>query len=386
MIRIPVVLTGLLLAAAAVVPPARADVAAEPLGVIERLPETYPDHWMLVHDISFFHMSEGEIIVVDPLAATQPEQYKGMLTASFMGAYQRSGSRGEQYVIETFTSRGTRGGERTDVVTIYDHATLKMLAEVIIPPKRMSGMPKPIGTGLSADERFLMVYNFTPAQSVSIVDLERREFVAEVPTPGCGMVVPTGQHSFMSLCSNGTLRSSRLDGAGRLIDSQQSERLFDPDVDPLFEAAGIVDGIAYFPTFQGRVLPVDLRSDTPVPGDYWWLTTPAERSWRPAGIRPIIVDAEGTGYVLMQPDGKEGSHKDGGSEVWAFDLESGQRTSRLVLRNWGITLGTSGSGDRRLLAVTNPDMKVDIYRLPAGDFVHTLSIEAQTPLVVHGAH
>ncbi len=368
----------------------RADEIAEPMGVIQQLPATYPDHWMMVHDISFFHMSEGEILVVDPLATTQPSQYKGMLTASFMAAYQRSRIRGEHYVVETFTARGTRGGERTDVVTIYDNTGLKVQGEIVIPAKRLNGMPKPIATGLSADERLLMVYNFTPAQSVSIVDLVERTFVAEVPTPGCGFVVPTGERSFFSICSNGSLRTTHLDRHGKPVSSEQTDKVFDADVDPIFEAHGLSGGVVYFPTFQGRVLPVNVASESPVPGESWWLTEPTERSWRPAGVRPVIADADGVGYFLMQPDGAEGTHKKGGSEVWVFDLKKHQRTARLVLKNWGLTLGASGGesgrGENRLLAITNDQMKVDIYRLPAGEFVQTLGIEAEMPLVVHGAN
>jgi len=363
-----------------------ADDVAEPMGVIQQLPAIYPDHWMMIHDISFFHMSEGEVLVVDPLATTQPTQYKGMMTASFIGAYQRGRIRGEHYVVETFTSRGTRGGERTDVVTIYDNAGLKVKGEVIIPAKRMTGMPKPIAIGMSPDERLLMVYNFTPAQSVSIVDLESRSFIAEVPTPGCGFVIPTGQRSFFSICANGSLRTTHLDQAGKPASSEQTDKLFDVDVDPVFEAFGLSDGVAHFPTFQGRVLPINLTGESPVSGEPWWLTETSERAWRPAGVRPVITDANGVGYFLMQPDGAEGTHKNGGSEVWVFDMKSHERKTRLVLKNWGLTLGTSGRGENRLLAVTNDQMKVDIYRLPGGEFVHTLGIEAATPLVVHGAH
>lgn len=362
-----------------------ADELAEPMGVIQQLPATYPDHWMMVHDIAFFHMSEGEVLVVDPLATTQPTQYKGMMTASFIAAYQRSRVRGEHYVVETFTSRGTRGGERTDVVTIYDNAGLKVQGEIIIPSKRMTGMPKPIATGMSADERLLMVYNFTPAQSVSIVDLVTRTFIAEVPTPGCGFVVPAGQRSFFSICSNGSLRTTHLDQTGKPASSEQSDKLFDADVDPVFEAFALSDGVAYFPTFQGRVLPVNVAGESPVPGESWWLTDASERSWRPAGVRPVITDTNGAGYFLMQPDGAEGTHKNGGSEVWVFDLKNHKRTARIVLKHWGLSLGASGRGENQLLAVTNAEMKVDIYRLPAGEFVQTLAIEAQTPLVVHGA-
>ena len=37
----------------------------EPTGVIESLPEQYPESWFLVHDAGFFHMSDGKMYVID---------------------------------------------------------------------------------------------------------------------------------------------------------------------------------------------------------------------------------------------------------------------------------------------------------------------------------
>ncbi|NOX52738.1 MAG: hypothetical protein GXP16_19710, partial [Gammaproteobacteria bacterium] len=170
---------------------AAAEFEPEAIGGVLSLPTPYPDHWAMFHDVSFMHMSEGEILVIDPLADTLGDQYKGMMTASLIASYQRSQSRNEHYVIETFYSRGSRGGERTDVVTIYDAATLSVIAEIEIPAKRVSGMPKTTTTNLLANERFLAIYNFTPGQSVTIVDLQKRELVGEISTAGCGLVFAT---------------------------------------------------------------------------------------------------------------------------------------------------------------------------------------------------
>ncbi len=373
-------------AAAAWAAAGSAEFTPEPVGGVETLPAKYPDHWVMVHDFSFFHMFEGEVLVVDPLADSLGQQYKGMMTASFIGAYQRNRSTNEHYVIETFYSRGGRGGERTDVVTIYDPATLAVSAEVVIPAKRITGMPKRIATGLIGDQRFLGVYNFTPGQSVSIVDLKNREFVAEVSTAGCGFVIPNGKRSFTSICANGSFLTSHLNADGSLKDTSKSEAVFDANEDPIFEGAAVADGIAHFPTFSGQVLPVDLRKDEIKVLDKWWLTGEDERNWRPGGMIPSMVDAAGDGYFLMNPEGGEGTHKDGGMEVWRYDLAKGKRRGRIELSNWGLSLGTSGSGDNRLMLVTNAEMGIDVYRLPGGEFVKTLNTGAATPFLVHGAH
>ena len=363
---------------------APATLQPEPVGRILKLPAAYPDHWVVVHDISFFHMLEGKLVVVDPLGETAGDQIKGMMTASFISAYERNRARGEHYVMESFFARGGRGGERTDVVTIYDSTTLAVAAEVIVPPKRVTGMPKRTISALLQDGRFLAIYNFTPAQSISIVDLAERVYVGEVATPGCGFVMATGPRGFSSICSDGTFLTTFLDAAGARSDSVKSEVVFDPDADPVFEAPMMRDGVAYFVTFQGEVLPVDLRAATPSFGARWALDADAARAgWRPGGSVPMTVDAAGTGYVLMHPGGGEGTHKNPGTEVWRYDLANKTRSKRLTLQQPGLSLATSGT-EKRWLFVTNVNMGVDVYDLPSGRYVKTLAIPGDTPLIVHG--
>ena len=60
-----------------------------------------------------------------------------------------------------------------------------------------------------------------------------------------------------------------------------------------------------------------------------------------------------------------------------------KRTGRIKLNTRGISLGTTGTGNMRLLIVTNAEMGLDVYRIPGGDFVQTLSTGAQTPFMVY---
>lgn len=365
---------------------ARAEFKPEETGRIEVLPQPYPDHWVMIHDFSFHHMFEGEVVIVDPLAETVGEQYKGMIPASYIAAYGRSKKLNEFYVAETFFSRGGRGGQRTDTVTVWNPATLTVEGEIVIPSKRLTGMPKPIAIGLLGDERFLGVYNFTPSQSVTVVDLEKREVASEIPTLGCSFVIPNGKQSFTSICSNGSLMTTHLDDEGKLEGTSRTEVLFDPEEDPIFESAAISSGVAHFPTFRGQVFPLEISTDNVTVKALWSLTSDDEKNWRPGGMIPAVADSSGLGYFLMHPDGREGSHKDGGSEVWVYDLAKGQRLSRIVLKNWGISLGTSGSGNNRLMLVTNAEMGVDVYRIPKAEYVQSLKVDVATPFLIHGAH
>ena len=227
------------------------DFRPEPLGQVEALPAAYPDHWLVVHDASFFHMREGKFLFVDPAADTVAGQLRGMVSADFLAHYEQGPARGEHYVIETFFSRGGRGGDRTDVVTIYDAASLDVAGEVIIPPRKLSSMPERYGTALTGSERLLVVYNFAPGQSISVVDLEKRTFVAEYPISGCALVLPTGASGVTSLCSDGSLLTSVLTAEGALAGSHRTEPVMDAG-DPMFEKASGHRWRGSLPHLQGQ--------------------------------------------------------------------------------------------------------------------------------------
>ena len=365
--------------------PVLAQIQPEPTGRIESLPETYPAHWVLLQDGAFFHMSNGKVIVVDADSDESSSRVKGMFNSSFIAQFYQARSRPEMYIAETFYSRGTRG-ERTDVITVYDKRTLAPTGEVVIPAKRISGMPTNYHLQAVDDEKLLLAYNFTPATSVSVVDIVNRKFLGEIPIPGCSLVYPMAGRAFASLCTDGTMMSVQLDGDGNQASMSRTEVFFDANNDPLMEKAAMIDGVAYFPTFLGRVVPVDLNGDEPQVGDEWSLLGDGDDGWRPGGIQVTGTDAEGRLYVLMHPEGYEGSHKDPGVEVWVFDIDSERRVDRIALELPAITFGLTRD-DNPLLLTTNINLEVDVYDVESGEYLRTLGeTSAQTPFLIHGAH
>ena len=364
---------------------ASADFAPEPMNVNLSLPATYPEHWLVVHDAAFFHMREGRYLFVDPRADTVGGQVRGMLSADFIAHYEQSAARSEHYVIESFFSRGGRGGERTDVVTIYDAANLAVSGEIIIPPRKLSSMPERLATALVAEDKLLVVYNFTPGQSLTVVDLEKREFVAEHGIAGCSLAIPTGDSGVTSLCSDGAFLTTTLTDGGASAASVRSAAVFADHSDPMFEKAGITGGVAYFPTFKGDVLPVDISGDAAMPRERWPLASAEEKAagWRPGGWQVVAADHFGRLYVLMNPNGTDGSHKDGGGEVWVFDAAEKQRIMRIRLPNWGISVGVSNA-EQPLLVVTNGELQLETYSTATGEMDKTLVVSMQTPFIVRG--
>ena len=360
----------------------------EPTGVIESLPGKYPESWFLVHDAGFFHMSDGKVYVIDTAAEALPQQVKGTFNVSLIGNIAQSARRGEIYATETFHSRGTRG-QRLDVLTIWDQKTLSPKGEVILPVgKRFMGMPQRYAVTLLEDDRWLAVANFSPAASVSLIDLDSREIVGEIATPGCVLTYPTGKRGFSSLCADGRFMSTSLKADGTIDRQVRTEPFFNSDDTPIFERPAVIGKMAYFPSVAGLVHPVDISGDVASVGEPWHLVPEAERSekWAPGGIGLIDRDDQGHFYLLMHPDSKDGSYQGGGSEVWVYDAANRKRIRRIALKEWGLSLAVS-RGAKPVLMVVNPtDMSLEMYDPRSGDFVKTIGgFGQETPLMVHGS-
>lgn len=310
--------------------PARADVAVDRIGSVESLPTPFSSHWLWVGD---------PLLERTSLVDLDGGSFLGQINAGFgFSVAVFSPKRSEIYMPETHYSRGTRG-ERTDVVTIYDGASLAPVAEVVIPPKRATN-PLPNGNAaISDDERFIAVFNMTPTTSISIVDVERRAFVQEIQTPGCSLVYAAGERRFAMLCANGALMTVALDEAGREVAKTRTEPFFDPEADPVTEKAVRRGDVWYFVSFEGFVHPVDVSGEEPKFGEVWSLLDDRARadSWRIGGAQHLALHAASGRLFSLVHQGGQDTHKDPGSELWVYDLDSRQRTGRIELRNPGLT-------------------------------------------------
>ena len=182
----------------------------EPVPTVLELPERYPDSWVFVHDLHFNSLPDGRAAIVD--VGAEHSHVRGQIPVAQFGNILPSTTRGEIYVGETFLSRLTRG-ERTDVITIWDTKTLAPKDEIVLPGgKRGLFVTLRNSLQLTNDEKWALVFNFTPGSSVTVVDLESRKILSDIDLPGCSLVYPTGPRGFTSLCADP--RPARIAGAG----------------------------------------------------------------------------------------------------------------------------------------------------------------------------
>ncbi len=361
---------GLLLA----IPAALAEVPLDKPGV-ETLGKPGP-HWFWADDVAFFNMADGRAYLYD----ADTGKMLGMIsTGIFFATFAAPDDYSIIYSPESYYSRHTRG-ERTDVVTYYDTETLEILGETIIPPHRHSGVPNMGFNTLTDNERFLAIYNFTPAQSVTIVDVEAREFVGELSTPGCALTYASGERSFMMMCGDGSLMTITLDEQGQEASREKSEPFFDVRTGaPVTEKAVRRGDTWYFVSYEGDLYEVDVSRELPAFSEPWPLTEdPA--AWRPGGLQILAVHAGRNELAaLMHEGGGPGSHKDPGSEIWVYDLDTRERIRRIELVTPVVAINVTRDANPVLVA-SHGEPTIDVYDFASGEHLRTIEGVGQTPL------
>ena len=363
-----------------------AELPADTIPKVETLPPSYPDTWVFAHDINFFALSDAKVVLVD--VAAENRHYKGSIPSSHFPSFIAATTRPEMYVAESIYSRRLRG-EKTDLISIYDKVNLAPIGEIVLPGAKRSMIVTHKNTLQFLDnEKFLLLYNFTPGTSVSVIDIDQRAFLAEIFIAGCSMIYPTQQRSFGSLCSDNTMLVTHLDETGRMTRQERTGAFFDADIDPIFAKPAVIAGVYYFPSFKGMVHPVDMNTADPDIQADWSLLQDMDRqeNWRPGGWQIATAhEASGRLFVLMHPDGEDGSHKGGGSEVWVYDVVAKRRVARISLKGWGVSIEVT-RGDHPYLVVTNGNMDLDVYSADSGEWLRLIGGRAfETPFILHAS-
>ena len=165
--------------------------------------------------------------------------------------------------------------------------------EIVLPGGKRALMTAMEGMfAFTDDQRMALVFDFTPASSVTVVDLVKRQVLGDIDIPGCSLVYPTGARGFSTLCSSGTLLTVRLDAKGAVAGRSESKAFNPLDTDPLFTSSALVGGVRYFPSLHGRVQPIDMKTDDVKVLPDWSLVSAAEQAahWRPSGWQIVASD------------------------------------------------------------------------------------------------
>jgi len=299
---------------------------------IERLPPRSP-HWVYVYDEVFDNEIDARVYLYDG----DSHRRLGQIGGGFYTSVNLSPDGATTAVAATYFARGSRGA-RTDVVEFTDNTTLAVTHEILLPPKRTLAGPGLFNIAYSADAHLLYAAYMTPAASFGVLDPAAGAVLGEIDTAGCVQVIPWGRYRVSSLCESGRLLTVTLDAQGHEVARAMSDAFFDADTDPVF-VQGIPTNRGYlFLSFLGEVHDIDFSGDQPAFAPPWSLLGPTEKGhWRP-GAYQVGAIHKGLGrlYVPMH-EGGEGTHKDGGTEIWVYDLATHRRLARWPVKVQGLS-------------------------------------------------
>ncbi len=279
---------------------------------------------------------------------------------------------GEVYAAESYSSRLYRG-TREDVLTVYDIATLSAVAEIDIPNK-ITEVTGDINIGLMGNGRLVTVYNLTPAQSVTVVDVENRQFVAEISTPGCAMIMPVNDASFLMVCGEGSVQLIRLADDGTESNRVRTDSFFSVEDDAVFDRTARTRDGWMLVSHAGLVYDVSVDEAKISISKPWSLVSDEERKtlWRPGGSGLLTVHRSNNLAFVLMHQGKVDTHHEPGSELWMFDIDKHKRVMRWVLDEpWSDILVLQGE-EPKLIAVTD-DGELHVYDALQQRFERTIA-------------
>lgn len=350
------------IAAGATVCAGAADFEPERLKDGVALPADMPR--IYVSDFAIANLSDGRVHVLDG----RNGKFAGIVDSGYAGQFTLSPDRKQLYVATTYLTRHTHG-ERHDMVEIYDADTLRLSGDIQLPPRRAQAAYLKGLLRTSHDGRYLFVQNATPATSISVVDLQSKKMLSEVPSAGCWGIYPSPAEAlrFSMLCGDGKLATVTLDAEGTIAQRTVSPKFFDAGDDPVYVQSEVHQERNYFVTFTGTLHRVDLRGAQAVVEQSTPFVPAADRkkNWRPGGYQLLALDtARGRLLVGMHPNGAEGTHKYPAQEIWTLELATGKRIARHKAPN-AIALAVGASAPHYLYALNGGTGQLVGYELPA---------------------
>jgi methylamine dehydrogenase heavy chain len=306
-----------------------ADLPIEHAGVAELKPDNGHRLYILdkfppAHGIdSRIHVIDGDTFAL-----------LGQVSNGHFGSFAISTDRKTLFNATTFFSRGDHGA-RVDVVEYYDTSTLLTHNETLLPGNKRA-MTNQYSAFLveSAESKYLLVQNATPATSVSIIDLPTKTVLAEIATAGCFGIYASPQvpGRFSTLCGDGTALTVDFDAHGKETGRKRSAVLFDPENDALFIYGVRMGDKTLFISFLGNVHSIDFSGEVATQESPWTFIGAKEKAahWRPGGYGNIAYSSyNGQLYVGMHPNAFEGSHKNPAVEIWKVDVARHVVTARV---------------------------------------------------------
>jgi methylamine dehydrogenase heavy chain len=294
------------------------------------LPPTNPRR-LFVLDTAFPAAEAAKTYIVDG----ETGKLEGMFSQGYWPNFAISPDGSTVYAADTYFEKHTRG-RRQDFVVVRDARTLAVLDDILLPNGRFLIVTKKFNFGVTPDGHYALSYNLAPRTSVSVVDLVLRKYVGEIDIPGCGLIFPQSPDQFTTLCADGSVETVTFDAQLKAT-IERVRKVFDAEKDPVFEHSGWdkQHQMLYLVSYSGSVVPLALSGATPIKQASWSLTTAAERQagWKPGGWQVTHFHVPSRRLYVLMHQGHEWTHKNSGTEVWVYDVQTQKLLQKIKLSN-----------------------------------------------------
>lgn len=287
----------------------------------------------------------------------------GSIGTGTLATMQMSADKSTLYTASVYLRRYTYGDVEA-VIHAWDSQTLLARKEFMVSPKFVQALSQRGTLNVSADGKFILAQNATPATSITVADAVEGKDLGEIPTPGCWTAYPSEEGTaFTMLCGDGTLAKFTYDATGKAAAPAKSDKIFDADKDPLYGDAMRIDGKLVYLSYGGTLYVVDDSGDKPVLDK---TVAFAEAGWAPGGYNLMAYSKPtNTLFVLMHSNPTDGSHKNPAEEIWAIDTTSMKVVGRSSAHHEA-NIEVSG-GDQPVLFGVSHDGSIHRYEVKAED-------------------
>lgn len=320
------------------------------------------------------------------LVNTRTAHVGGTLSVSrFSPAVAPHMEAGRIYSYGSFYSRRNYG-DLTNVLQIFDAATASPIGEVEL-PQLPAGIGHPGMMG-RINDTFVGVWNISPATTVSLVNVETETFFGEIPMPSCSGIYPEA-NGWISVCGDGTALYTEIDDDGEVTRRIQSRPFFDVTDDFIYDySVPAADGWMFM-SVEGMLRKVIVNHDTMAlevteaydinpendgVADVNNYTPPNDDHWRIGGSQPFAYhDSEALLATLMHPGGGQETYGQAGTEVWIYNMETGNRGFRLKLEDGVTARGVLLTPGDDPMLVLNTNQGLQIREPRTGRLLHTIA-------------
>jgi methylamine dehydrogenase heavy chain len=206
--------------------------------------------------------------------------------------------------------------------------------------------------------------------------------VGDIDIPGCGLIFPQSPNRFTTLCADGSVATVTFDEKLKAT-TARLKKVFDAEKDPVFEHSGWdkPDRMLYLVSYSGSVIPLDLSGAAAQKQEPWSLTTPAERAagWLPGGWQLTHFHVPSKRLYVLMHRGHEWTHKDSGTEVWVYDVQTQKRVQKFKLSKPAQSIAVSQDGSPLLYTIVDGAPEIITYDGSTGRVRNDLANIGFTP-------